>query len=307
MTKNKLYILISIIILLAILLFMYFIINNINSVNNSKAENLNTEYITSENNEHNEQLNYKFFERGFIPYDDMTYFNNIYYKQLNSLDEYNEFKSKVASLPECETDFDKNFNVVIMTENVSTQYLVPFKIYDEDNKLYIGLIKDFNTNPNSNAIILEISRGLGKDTIEPYKAIKEDIPYTDYTPIKELPENYSAENAVNDNCYVEESIEHLNQKLVEEFLNNYNNSKDAFIRIVRISEDKEIIMDVYYSANENKFLVCVDNSRAVENTTYNYYKYSNLNKETLAIGRDGSSDYYSLTDSSENNMFLFYI
>lgn len=99
----------------------------------------------------------------------------------------------------------------------------------------------------------------------------------------------------------------MNQELAEEFLDNYNNSKDAFLRIVRISEDKESIIDVYYSANENKFLVCLDNSRVFENTTYNYYKYSNLDKKTLAIGKDSSSDYYSLTDTLENDLFLFYI
>ncbi len=67
----------------------------------------------------------------------MTYFNNIYYKQINSLEEYNEFKTKVFSLPECETNFNENFILVTMMENVSTQYLVPYKIYDENDTLYV--------------------------------------------------------------------------------------------------------------------------------------------------------------------------
>lgn len=233
--------------------------------------------------------------------------NSIYYKQINSMEEYDEFKTKVFSLPECETNFNENFIIVLMMENVSTQYLVPYKIYDENDTLYVGLIKDANTNPSSNGIIIEIPKSLQKNNIEPYKAIDEDIPNENYKSIKELPENYTADEAVNDNCYVENGIEHFNQELVEKFIDNYNNSKDAFIRIVRISEDKETIMDVYYSSNEKKFLVCLDNSRAVHDTTYNYYKYSNLDKETLAIGKDGSSDCYILKDSSESDLFLFYI
>lgn len=301
MSKKIIYIFLIIIIIIIIIILLlagYFILKN-----NKTTEDINIETTNSENLE---QLNYKFFKDS-IPYNDMTYFNNIYYKQINSLEEYSEFKTKVSSLPEGETNFNENFILVTMMENVSTQYLVPYKIYDENDTLYVGLIKDANTNPNSNAIIIEIPKSLQKDNIEPYKAIDEDIPNENYKSIKELPENYTADEAVNDNCYVEEGIEHFNKELVEEFIDNYNNSKDAFIRIVRISEDKETIMDIYYSSSENKFLVCLDNSRVVHDTTYNYYEYSNLDKKTLSIGEDGSSDYYSLTDSLENDLFLFYI
>ena len=306
MKKSKLYILISIIIIIiVILLFMYFNINITSSVNNSKTEDLDTEYITSENDN---QLNYKFFVRNLIPYDDMQYFNNIYYKQLNSLDEYSEFKSKVSSLPECETDFDKDFNVVIMTENVSTQYFVPYKVYDENNTLHIGLIKDNNTNPESNAIILELSKSLGRDNIEPYASIDEDIPYPNYTPIKELPKEYSPESAQNDNCYVtQDGGIILNQQLAEEFINNYNNSEDAFIRKVQFSDEGEFITDIYYSSTENKFLVCIDSSRIRKDSTYNYYEYSNLEKKTLNAGEDGSTDFYTLTNSYEESLSLFNI
>lgn len=236
----------------------------------------------------------------------MTYFNNIYYKKINSLEEYNSFKTKATSLPECETNFEENFILVIMTENVSTEYFVPFKVYDENDTLYIGLIKDINTNPNSNAIILELSKNLEKNNIEPYKAIDEDIPYENYTPIKELPQEYSSEDAKNDNCYVtQDGGIVLNQELVEDFLNNYNNSKDAFIRKVQFSDNTEFITDIYYSSTENKFLVCIDTTRVRENSTYNYYEYSNLDKMTLNVGKDGSSDFYTLTDSFEDDLPIF--
>lgn len=299
MSKKIIYIFLIIIIILILLLVGYFILRN-----NKTIEDTNVETTNSENSK---QLKYKFFTCNSIPYNNMENLNSIYYKQINSMEEYDEFKTKVFSLPECETNFNENFIIVLMMENVSTQYLVPYKIYDENDTLYVGLIKDANTNPSSNGIIIEIPKSLQKNNIEPYKAIDEDIPNENYKSIKELPENYTADEAVNDNCYVENGIEHFNQELVEKFIDNYNNSKDAFIRIVRISEDKETIMDVYYSSNEKKFLVCLDNSRAVHDTTYNYYKYSNLDKETLAIGKDGSSDCYILKDSSESDLFLFYI
>ena len=300
MKKNKLYIILILIILLLILLLTIFtFIRNNNKTNQ-------TSIISNNSKEDTEQLNYKFFERGFIPYDDMTYFNNIYYKKISSLEEYDDFKTKASSLPECETNFEENFILVIMTENVSTEYFVPIKVYDENDTLYIGLIKDINTNPNSNAIVLELSKNLEKNNIEPYKTIDEDIPYENYTPIKELPQEYSSEDAKNDNCYVtQDGGIVLNQKLVEDFLNNYNNSKDAFIRKVRFSGDTEFITDIYYSSTENKFLVCIDSTRVRENSTYNYYEYSNLDKMTLNVGKDGSTDFYTLTNSLEEDLTIF--
>ena len=301
MKKGKLFILIAIIMILVLLLVGFLFIRK----NNKTTENTIVESIDAENLE---QLNYRFFERVTIPYDDMVYFNNIYYKQINSLDDYNAYKSKVSSLPECETNFDKNFIIIIMTENISTEYFVPHKIYGENNTLYVGLIKDASINPDSNAIILEIPKSLEKENIEPYKAIDEDIPYINYKPIKELPENYTAEEAKNDNCYVtQDGGIVFNKQLAEEFINNYNTSKDAFIRIVQFSDNGEFITDVYYSSGENKFLVCRDVTRARENFTYNYYKYSNLNKETLNVGKDGSTYVYTLTDPNEGDMTLLYI
>lgn len=290
-----------IIIILILLLIAYLILKG----NTRTTENNTVESIDVENTE---QLSYKFFERGFIPYNDMTYFNNIYYQKLNSLEEYSQFKTKATSLPESETNFEENFILVIMTENVSTEYFVPYKIYDENDTLYVGLIKDANTNPDSNAIILEISRDLEENNIEPYKAIDKNIPYANYTPIKELPENYTVEEAQTDNCYVtQDGGVVLNQELAEEFINNYNNSNDAFIRIVQFSNNSENIMDIYYSSTEEKFLVCIDNTRYREKTTYNYYEYSNIDKKTLNVGKDGSTDFYLLTDPYEDDMQIFSI
>lgn len=77
MKNNKLYIILILIIILLILLLTIFIfIRNNNKTNQTSITSNNSKKDT-------EQLNYKFFERGFIPYDDMTYFNNIYYKKIN--------------------------------------------------------------------------------------------------------------------------------------------------------------------------------------------------------------------------------
>ncbi len=303
MKKSKLFILISIIIilLLALLLSVFLLKKDTNSPN----ENAN---IENNKTEDSEQLNYKFFKCSSIPLDNKESINNIYYKKIDSYEEYTSYKSSVYSLPKCETNFDKNFIIVIMTENVSTQYLVPYKVYNENDKLYVGLIKDAKTNPEYNAIILEIPKNLEKDTIEIYKAIDEDIPHENFVSLKDLPETYSAEDATSDNCFVLGDGELvINQNLAEEFINNYNNSQDTFLRIVKFAENTETIIDVYYSSTENKFLVCVDNTRAHKNSTYNYYKFSDLNKITLQVGRDGSTDFYTLSDPYESDMELFYI
>ena len=105
MNKKIISVFIIIIIILILLLVGYYFFRNNKITKNNNVETSNID--------NSKQLNYKFFKDS-IPYNDMTYFNNIYYKQINSQEEYNEFKTKVFSLPECETNFDENFILVTM-------------------------------------------------------------------------------------------------------------------------------------------------------------------------------------------------
>ncbi|MCI8548404.1 MAG: hypothetical protein HFJ38_05895 [Bacilli bacterium] len=294
MKRNKLYIITLIIAALILLAFIYFFSNT-----NEKL---------SETNIESELFSYELFECNNILYDDVERMNNMYYKKIDTLEQYNLYKAKTDFMPECNTNFNERFILMIMVENSSVEHIVPEKIYTENDKLYIGMVKNANINPNYNAFIIEISKNLEKTNIEVYKAINEDIQYENYIPIKELPRNYTIEDAKKDACYIiGNNGEIFNKQLAEQFVDNYSNNKNSFIRVIKCSGEEKTIIDVYYSTIENKFLTCVDNSRIFNDFTYNYYMFSNLDKKTLAVGKDGLCDYYTLTDPYETEMNLFYI
>ena len=83
----------------------------------------------------------------------------------------------------------------------------------------------------------------------------------DYKNIKELPEDYSKEQAQQDNCFVIGAMVH-NDYLYSEFMERYNNKQDAFIRVVQTTiEDDIYIIDLLYNSNENKIYFVKDDTR----------------------------------------------
>ena len=111
-------------------------------------------------------------------------------------------------------------------------------------------IKNSKTNDiNNNIELQELNMFYDRDFTEKY----EDI--------RKLDENYSSFNAQNDNCFVIGAMVH-NDYLYNDFMNNYINTKSAFIRVVQNTvEGDAIISDVKYDSNKGKIYVVVDNSR----------------------------------------------
>lgn len=68
-----------------------------------------------------------------------------------------------------------------------------------------------------------------------------------YTGFKDLPVNYTAEQAKKDGCYVRVNSEAVGgEQLWENFIQDASNNKDASIRIVNIWEDKTYYLDLFY-------------------------------------------------------------
>ena len=82
-----------------------------------------------------------------------------------------------------------------------------------------------------------------------------------YKDIRELDELYNSFDAQKDNCFVVGAMVH-NDYLYGEFMDNYNNKKEAFIRVVQnTTEGDTIIYDVKYDANLDKVLFVQDTTR----------------------------------------------
>lgn len=113
--------------------------------------------------------------------------------------------------------------------------------------------------------------------------IKQNIKIqTDYkVKIEELPEDYSLQNAIKDNCIVSIHGKKLyNKDELDRFLENVNNNIPDFIRCISFTiEGDMLITDVNFEGN-NIFKTCCDWTRdewsSKEDRTYKYGKFTKL-------------------------------
>ena len=130
--KKSIIILIIIIILIA-LAYIGYIFSNKNIENNSIN---NSNSVTSQNNL--EIKNYNLFISNEISNSDLERINNIYYIKISNYEEYKSYKNKFSDILDMSIeDFENNFMIITYTENISTAYLLPYKIDVKDNTLYL--------------------------------------------------------------------------------------------------------------------------------------------------------------------------
>jgi hypothetical protein len=272
-------------IFLLIILVIFFILISLNiyKLRNNKE-------IVNENNVENTQTdtlyNFKYFNlinsnTDFDYSNDMSFMNSIYYKVITDYQEYSKYKEIYDITDMNDNDFENYFLVLTITENESTKNLILESVNSDEDTLYIGLDKN---NPDEdenlpNKISIKIDKRLLRNNIEVFKTIQNTNFMTNYSDIKELPKDYSIEEAISDNCFVLTTNPATNINLLEDFLNNVQNKQDSELRIVgnEIS-DSIIIYDVKYVAANKKYYVCVDTSRGSSSNLYNYFEYDAFTK-----------------------------
>jgi len=99
----------------------------------------------------------------------------------------------------------------------------------------------------------------------------------EYTDIRKLSEDYTVEQAQQDNCFVIGAMVH-NDNLYSEFMTNFNEKKSSFIRIVQTTVEGDLyIIDLLYDTNSNKIHLVKDDTRdefsAQEDRTIKYKAY----------------------------------
>lgn len=171
-SKNK--ILICVISLIVIVLGILLFFTQSNQYNSTKTNN---EIIQKD-----ETPKYEF--RAFKPsfkstsdsdYDDydftqdMTYMDKIYYKKINTYNEYEKEKAMWKDIIDMtESDFKDNFMVITAIENTSMVGLTVDKLETDNNNLYISLIHypdGVEYDENQTCISYKISRELERDNI----------------------------------------------------------------------------------------------------------------------------------------------
>lgn len=142
---------------------------------------------------------------------------------------------------------------VIYCSLIIVLVVVVLILFVNDIKNYYKINNESNTQEN-----VEQSSNIQINSIDDIYKTKVAEGYKN---IKELPEDYSKEQAQQDNCFVIGAMVH-NDNLYNEFMNNYNNKKDAFIRVVQKTIEGDVyIIDLFYHSNENKIYFVKDDTR----------------------------------------------
>lgn len=267
---------ISIFIIILFYTFFYFTKHNLD---NSVPQNEVNKPIS-------QAYSYEYFSavsQDFYYGNDMTFMNSIYYKVILNFDEYTKYKTIYPDIIDMNNkDFETNFLVLTVVENESTKNLGLENITVDETTLYVGLNKKtINEEPDLNkGISIKIDKNLLKENIDVFKTIKNTDFMTNYCDIKQLPKDYSIEDAIKDNCFVLTTNPATNTNLLEKLLNNVQNEQNSELRIIgkEIMSDSMIVYDVKYVAADKKYYVCVDTSRGNNSNSYNYFEYDALNK-----------------------------
>lgn len=121
-----------------------------------------------------------------------------------------------------------------------------------------------------------------------YEKFIEDID-SSYKDIKDLPQEYSMQDAIDGHAFVITHNEVYNQRQYEEFMKNIEKKIDAFIRIAQYTVEGDMILcDLRYESEYSTFTLCRDNTRdkwsIEEDRTYFYDTATSITTEESGNG-----------------------
>lgn len=279
---------------------VYYLNTKMNSQDEAKEERKITSTIFEL------RLNELYQNSGYKLIDDMNFINSMYYKKINTYDEYCKYKEIWNEIVEMkEEDFNDNFVILIGIENIELQNLIVQEVYTENDTLYIGMIKNEENREKKNGNALKVLRTMDKDNIEIYRTVKDIGEYNvDKLNIKSISKEYSNEQAQEDKCVIYEKSRIINEEIIIDFINKVENKKDANVRIIYDDYDGKRIVDVIYNSKIDKFLTCVDFTRLVNETkqTINYYEYEKL--DIMQLEDINGIGYYLKDDESTTCIYI---
>lgn len=247
-----------------------------------------------------------------INFNDFEFSNGFYYKKIYSYSDYLNYKEEFNQILEVdENEFKEHFMIIIVTESQRLSGLALDSYNNIDDTLQINLIEDKNVDenkPTGNAILIKKEMDREKVNIE--KTAK-NMNMQSYINIKELPSNYSKEQAIEDKCLVVDQIEMktYNEEILDSFVSNVNNNKNCNIRIYQLEGTENIfIQDIEYVAGE-KFNICYDYTRRKISKGLNYetdeiYTTKIDSKQLTSFQKPITL--YSITDDKNNFEFGIY-
>ena len=306
--KKIIIFLILIVLIIGSLVFLYF--NNSSSKNETETTSENTENVTSLQNDENKykSSNITYQINDNILLSDYKTINRFYYRVIKDYQTYLDTKDNFNNILEVsEKDFEDNFMILVIIENVPVNGLIFDNLSADDSSLTLNYVVNSSDRDAQTGTSILVSNDLYRDTINIEKTVPE-MKMTSYTNIRELPKDYSVEDAKKDNCLVIDMKNNANYNLnnLEDFIEKVKNKENAEIRIYNYMDNDQIyIYDITYS-NENKFFVCEDRTRYTSNKNNHFtYETYQINTDTITVAPSSISTttLYTIEDEYESLSF----
>ena len=306
--KKIIIFLILIVLIIGSLVFLYF--NNNSSKNETETTSENMEDVTSLQNDENKykSSNITYQINDNILLSDYKTINRFYYRVIKDYQTYLDTKDNFNNILEVsEKDFENNFMILVIIENMPVNGLIFDNLSADDSSLTLNYVVNSSDRDAQTGTSILVSNDLYRDTINIEKTVPE-MKMTSYTNIRELPKDYSVEDAKKDNCLVIDMKNHANYNLnnLEDFIEKVKNKENAEIRIYNyMGNDQIYIYDITYS-NENKFFVCEDRTRYTSNKNNNStYESYQINTDTITVAPSSISTttLYTIEDEYESLSF----
>ena len=306
--KKIIIFLILIVLIIGSLVFLYF--NNSSSKNETETTSENTENVTSLQNDESKftSSNITYQINDNILLSDYKTINRFYYRVIKDYQTYLDTKNNFNNILEVsEKDFENNFMILVITENAPVNGLIFDNLSADDSSLTLNYVINSSDRDAQTGTSILVSNDLYRDTINIEKTVPE-MKMTSYTNIRELPKDYSVEDAKKDNCLVIDMKNNANYNLnnLEDFIEKVKNKENAEIRIYNYMDNDQIyIYDITYS-NENKFFVCEDRTRYTSNKNNNStYESYQINTDTITVAPSSISTttLYTIEDEYESLSF----
>lgn len=306
--KKIIIFLILIVLIIGSLVFLYF--NNSSSKNETETTSENMEDVTSLQNDENKykSSNITYQINDNILLSDYKTINRFYYRVIKDYQTYLDTKNNFNNILEVsEKDFEDNFMILVITENAPVNGLIFDNLSADDSSLTLNYVVNSSDRDAQTGTSILVSNDLYRDTINIEKTVPE-MKMTSYTNIRELPKDYSVEDAKKDNCLVIDMKNNANYNLnnLEDFIEKVKNKENAEIRIYNYMDNDQIyIYDITYS-NENKFFVCEDRTRYTSNKNNHFtYETYQINTDTITVAPSSISTttLYTIEDEYESLSF----
>lgn len=232
--------------------------------------------------------------------------NGIYYKKINSYEEYENAKKVWDNLVDMKReDFNNYFMIILAGENYNTTGLYISNIYIENQKLCVELNKKDVWSENDTVISTKISKELYREQIEIIN-LPNDVDTTNkYKSIDNITNDYNIEKAIFDNCFVindKNQVVSNDKNRLNEFIENCNNAVNDLIRICIYESNRTIICDIKCLGKKINMV-----EKVIQNDTINKNYYTGVGitvKKRTSLDKTGYSYDYCLYNEKGNNVII---